>query len=97
MSQGFLLGPILLLLYTADLPIYSFSHSFAVDNQVINYFDLNNLDQPLIDLNIVMKNVNEFSSNHNLVIIPSKSSTLFLNPKRPRNSIKSSFKINVGS
>lgn len=44
--QGSVLGSLLSVLYTADLPshvIYSCLQSFADDNQIIHYFDLYNV------------------------------------------------------
>lgn len=72
--QGSVLGSLLHLIYTADLSgIISTSdiHSHSDDTQIVHFFDIENLEDSVRNLNSDVQKLCKV--NHNLTINPTKS------------------------
>lgn len=97
--QGSILGPLLFLLYTSDLPnivTQSDIQLYADDTQVLHYFD------PKENPHVISQSINSeldriagYSKEHNLTLNESKTSSILLCSRNKRQNLEKNMTIKV--
>jgi hypothetical protein len=90
--QGSILGPILFIVYSADIIKHINNcnyHIYADDIQLYTSFKTNSTDTAVKNLNTDLQNISDWCNNNNLMINPSKSKYMILGTKKQVSKIAS--------
>lgn len=94
--QGSILGPLLFLLYSADLfsnKLTSKISCYADDTNILHSFKIDDLNQAATDINNDLKIITRISDKHNLHLNATKSKILLFCPERKRLFLESNVKV----
>lgn len=97
--QGSILGPILFLIYTADLlskPKFSTCVAYADDTYLLHHFNPQNIERACLEMNEDLGNISECSSNINLKLNSNKCSVVYFASKSSQKCfVKDDIKVHV--
>ena len=88
--QGSILGPLLFIIYTADIVRqikHCSYHLYADDVQIYIHVDPQNISRGLVDLNQDLDNIAKWSTRNALMLNPSKSKFMVLGSRKQINMI----------
>lgn len=94
--QGSILGPLLFLLYTCDLPASvkeSEVYQFADDTQMIYYFDPDDVETASGSISGDLGSIITYSTEHNLIINSNKTKVLLFSSENHRPNIENNINI----
>lgn len=96
--QGSILGPLLFLIYTADL--HSKVHSanlqtYADDTQLLKSFDHHALDEVATEINSDLNSIYTYSIKHNLKLNSNKTVAIIFCSDKHRTDIKNNLKLQI--